>query len=61
MKLLGNYFKDEKFWIAEIPFANLMDQGRSKSECFAQICSAIKDLVNAPEFDCSIQDLVNGS
>jgi hypothetical protein len=40
MKLVGNYFKDEKFWIAEIPFVNFMDQGRSKSECLAHISSA---------------------
>lgn len=60
MKLLGNYFKDGKFWIAETPFVNFMDQDRSKSECLAQISSAIEELINVSEFDCSIQDLGNG-
>jgi hypothetical protein len=60
MKLLGHYYKDEKFWLAEIPFIQFMDQGRSKKEVLELTRVAIESLINIPSFRCGITDLGDG-
>jgi predicted RNase H-like HicB family nuclease len=60
MKLEGNYKKDGKFWLSEIPFIQLMDQGKSKSDCLKMIKSAIEELINKPGFKCEVEDMGDG-
>ena len=61
MKLEGRYFKDGKFWLSEIPFIQLMDQGKSKKECLEMIKAAVEDLVNVDGFKCSVEDIGDGA
>lgn len=60
MKLMGTYYKDNKIWISEIPFIDLMDQGKTKSDSLRMIKSAVEELVNLTDFKCEIEDLKNG-
>ncbi len=57
MKLAGKYTKEGKFWVAEIPFINMMDQGRTKKECLEMIKSAIEELISETNFKCRVEDL----
>lgn len=59
MKLIGKYSKEGKFWISEIPFINMMDQGKTKIQSLRMIKSAIEDLINQPGFACRVEDLGN--
>lgn len=60
MKLQGTYYKDGKFWITEIPFISLMDQGKSKAESLKMIKSSIEELMSEVNLKCEIEDLGNG-
>ncbi len=60
MRLVGNYYKDGKFWLCELPFIQLMDQGRTKKECLIMIKDAIEILINDKEFKCEVTELGNG-
>ena len=37
MKFQGKAFKSGKFWLAEIPFLELMTQGRTKKELLLMV------------------------
>jgi ribosome-binding protein aMBF1 (putative translation factor) len=56
MKLLGNYYKDGTTWLAEIPFIQLMDQGRSKKEALIMASKAVEALVDNPKFSCEVKE-----
>lgn len=60
MKLLGKYYKDGKFWISEIPFISLMDQGKTKTDSLKLIRSSVEELMNSSELRCQIEDKGNG-
>ena len=60
MKLQGRYFKDGKFWISEIPFISLMDQGKTKSESLKMIRSSVEELMFDFGLKCEIEDIGNG-
>ncbi len=60
MKLEGTYKKDGKFWLAEIPFVQIMDQGKSKKQCLEMVKDGVEMLVNIPGFKCEVEDLGNG-
>jgi hypothetical protein len=56
MKLQGKYYKDGGFWIAEVPFIQLMDQGRTKRECLGMIAASIKDLIGNSGLQLEVDD-----
>ncbi len=60
MKLQGKYYKDGHFWISEIPFISLMDQGKSKSESLRMIKSSVEELMSEVSLKCEIEDLGDG-
>jgi hypothetical protein len=60
MKLMGNYYKDGKLWLTEIPFIQLMDQGHSKKAALEMMKDAIESLINLPTFKCGVTDLGDG-
>lgn len=60
MKLLGNYYKDGNFWISEIPFISLMDQGKTKASSLKMIKSAIEELMKESKLKCEIVDIGSG-
>lgn len=60
MKLQGHYYKDGKFWISEIPFISLMDQGTTKAKSLDMIKSSIEELLGNAKLKCQISDLGNG-
>lgn len=60
MKLSGNYYKSGKFWLSEIPVINMMDQGKTKTECLRMMKSGVESLINIPAFKCEVQDLGEG-
>lgn len=37
MKFQGKLFKDGKFWLAEVPFLELMTQGKTRKECLKMV------------------------
>lgn len=60
MKVIGNYYKAEKFWITEIPMIHLMDQGRTKKESLIMMKDAIEILIHDKSFRCEVSDLSDG-
>ncbi len=57
MKLLGTYSKEGKFWISEIPFINMMDQGKTKIESLKMMKASVEELINQDAFSCQVEDL----
>lgn len=57
MKIVGKYSKEANYWISEIPFINIMDQGKTKAQSLKMIKSAIEELINRPDFTCKVEDL----
>ena len=60
MRLIGSYYKNGKYWISELPFIQLMDQGYSKKECLQMMKDAILELIDDSEFHCEVTDLGHG-
>lgn len=60
MKLAGRCYKSEKFWLAEVPFIQLMDQGRTKKEALKMLKLGVEELVSAKGFTCETEDLGDG-
>ena len=60
IKLQGKYYKDGKYWISEIPFIYLMDQGKTKSESLKMIRSSVEELMTNSGFECQIEDKGDG-
>lgn len=60
MKIIGRYYKDGKFWLADLPMIQLMDQGRTRKESLIMIKSAFEILVNDETFSCEVKDLGEG-
>jgi predicted RNase H-like HicB family nuclease len=46
MELEGKVWKDEKFWLAEVPSLNVMTQGKTRKEALFMIEDAIIGLIN---------------
>jgi len=45
MELEGKIWKDGKFWLVEVPFLDVMTQGRTEKEALMMIRDAILELV----------------
>ena len=60
MRLVGNYYKEGNFWLCDLPFIQLMDQGRTKKECLSMMKDAIEILINDKDFKCEVIDIGDG-
>lgn len=47
MELLGNIWKDGKFWLAEVPVLDVASQGRTRKEALEMLEDAIKELLKS--------------
>ena len=54
MRFAGRIYKDDKFWLAEIPILDLMTQGRTKKEAYLMIADMIETLVNRDGFKVTV-------
>src|SRR6266571_3514490 len=50
MCFAGRIFKDDKFWLAEIPLLDAMTQSRTRKEAFAMVADLLETLANRPGF-----------
>lgn len=60
MKLTGKYYKSSNFWLAEVPFIQLMDQGKTKKEVLTMLKLGVEELVGVEGFTCETNDLGEG-
>ena len=63
----GKVWKDEKFWLVEVPALNVMTQGKTKKECLEMAKDAVLGLIECyfeseidENFSISIDDQKNG-
>lgn len=56
MVLQGRVWKEEKYWLVEIPLLDLMTQGDSKGDALFMISDAIKEL-SGSNFKSKIKDV----
>ena len=50
MRFEGRVWKDDKFWLVEVPMLDLMTQGRSRKEALAMVVDAIASLAHQKGF-----------
>ncbi|MBI1929711.1 hypothetical protein HYR99_36365 [Candidatus Poribacteria bacterium] len=50
MRFHGKMYKDEKFWVAEVPILDAMTQGRTRKEAFNMVKDLLETLANRPGF-----------
>ena len=55
MKFQGNILKDGKFWLANIPFLELMTQGSSKKELLLMVEDLFITLANSKGFEVNVK------
>lgn len=61
MKLEGKVWKDGKFWLIEIPFLDLVTQGKSKKDALFMIKDALEILIDNKKFRCHVEATANGT
>jgi predicted transcriptional regulator len=49
MRFSGKVYKDDKFWLAEIPILDAMTQGHTKKEAFEMALDMVKSMINKEE------------
>ena len=60
MKFQGKAFKNGKFWLADIPFLELMTQGRTKKELLLMVEDLIVTLADKKEFEVNVKCTKDG-
>ena len=60
MKFQGKIYKDGKFWLAEIPFLQLMTQGYTKKEVTEMVEDLFRTLANKNDFEVNVTLYKNG-
>jgi hypothetical protein len=50
MRFSGKIYKDDKFWLAEVPILDLITQGRTKKEAYEMVADMLETLVNKDGF-----------
>lgn len=55
----GRLWKEDKFWLVEIPAIDVMTQGRSKKDALFMIKDAIEELVNEKGFKVKVLQTEN--
>ena len=61
MKFQGKIYKDNKFWLAEIPFLQLMTQGYTKKEVIVMVEDLFQTLANKNDFEVNVISFKNGN
>ena len=49
MRFSGKVYKDDKFWLAEIPILDALTQGHTKKEAFEMALDMVKSMINKEE------------
>jgi len=61
MRFSGKVYKDDKFWLVEVPMLDVMTQGRTRNEALAMVEDLLESLVARPGFSvttrCKNEDL----
>ena len=60
MRFSGKVYKDDGFWLAEIPILDAMTQGHTKKEAFEMAVDMIKSMVNKKDFRVELYKGKNG-
>ena len=55
MKLKGRVWKDEKFWLLEVPAFDGMTQGQSRKEALRMMESYVRDALEMPGYEISVE------
>jgi hypothetical protein len=50
MRLHGHVYKDDKFWLAEVPMLDAMMQGHTRKEALVMVTDLLETLANRPGF-----------
>jgi predicted RNase H-like HicB family nuclease len=50
MRLSGTVRKAGRFWAIEVPILGVFTQGRSRSDAFAMVADAVRELTDRPRF-----------
>ncbi len=50
MRFSGIVYKDDKFWLAEIPILELMTQGKTKKEAYEMVADMLETMINKDGF-----------
>jgi len=61
MKFQGKAFKSGKFWLAEIPFLELMTQGRTKKELLLMVEDLFITLADKKGFEVHVKCFGDGT
>lgn len=56
----GRIWKDGTWWLAESPIADVMTQGKTRSEAGMMLADAIESLVNVKGFKVTVSDVGGG-
>jgi hypothetical protein len=56
MLIAGRIWKDGQWWLAESAIADVMTQGKTRTEAAAMLADAVESLVNRPGFKVMVRD-----
>lgn len=54
MRFSGKIYKDDNFWLAEIPILDLMTQGETKEEACEMVADMVESMVNRNGFKVTV-------
>lgn len=54
MRFRGRVWKDDKFWVIEVPILHAYTQGFSKKEAYEMIVDLVETMVNKPGFKAEV-------
>ena len=60
MRLSGQVYKSDRFWLAEIPLLEALTQGRTRKESLEMIADWVETIVNHPGFEVDVRPGLNG-
>lgn len=60
MRLKGRFYRDGRFWLAEVPLLDAMTQGRTHRELFEMVVDLVETLANRPGFSAHVYPGKNG-
>ena len=61
MRFSGRVFKDDDYWLAEIPILDIMTQGHTENESYTMVIDAIESLINKKDFKVEIYKGIKGN
>ncbi len=54
MRFSGKIYKDDNFWLAEIPILDLMTQGETKQVAYEMVADMVESMVNRDGFKVTV-------